>query len=130
MPAEYRDLGPTKLLTAVADSTGINPYGRGNWTINVQQKDLNVFVAQAEIYQIFADGPVGSSFQMHRNTRQWNVVLQGWANNYDPTETIYVRPGDSINFYWNSTRLPAPTVILWLRYDISLPENVVPGGPS
>lgn len=127
--AEYRDLGPTQLLTAVpGDLT--NPYGINNWVITAQQKDLNVYVAQAEIYQIYVDGPVGSTFKMYRNSRQWNIVLQGWANNYDPTETIYVRPGDAISFYWNSTRLPIPTAILWLRYDISLPENQVPGGPS
>lgn len=122
MPATYRDLGPTQLLTATLDQTRNNP---GNWTIQADQKALNCYVAQAEIYQISIDGPIGSSFTVYRNTRRWNFVLQGWANTYDPVNPLYVRPGDSVFLYWNAkiTQTPTPTAIFWLRFDTDLPEN-------
>jgi hypothetical protein len=121
--ADYRDLGPTQLLTAVLDTMGQNPFGRGNWMITATQKDLNCYVAQAEVYQIAIDGPVGSSMKMYRNTRPWNFVIQGWSNYDDPMQPLYVRPGDSVFLYWNISIPPAPTAVLWLRYDIALPEN-------
>jgi hypothetical protein len=110
-------------MTAVPDTQGMNPYGLGFWTLTASQRELNTTVAQAEIYQITIDGPVGSSFKMFRNTRPWNNVLQGWQNYDDPTEPLYVRPSDSIYLYWNSTRAPTPTATFWLRYDADLPEN-------
>jgi hypothetical protein len=121
--ADYSDLGPTLQLTAVADAAGQNPFGVGFWTVTAAEQDLNVKVALAEIYQITIDGPIGSSFMMYRNTRPWNKVLQGWFNYCDPIEPMFVRPGDSVYLYWNSTRAPTPTATLWLRYDVSLPEN-------
>jgi hypothetical protein len=123
MPASYRDLAATQLLTAAADLTGANPYGTGKWTITFGPEDLGFRVGQAEVYQATVDGPVGSSFQMWRNVRLWNVVAQGWANNYDPQQPMLLRYGDTVSLYWNSTGTPKPTAILWLRYDTSLPEN-------
>lgn len=121
--ADYSDLGPTLPLTAVADTNGQNPFGVGFWTITAAEQDLNVKVALAEIYQISIDGPIGSSFKMRRNSRDWNFVLQGWANYCDPIEPLFVRPGDYIYLFWNSTRAPTPTATFWLRYDTALPEN-------
>lgn len=126
MPAVYRDLGPTQLLKAIPDQTHNNP---GNWTLTATQADLNSYVAQAEVYQISIDGPVGSSFTVFRNTRRWNVVLQGWANTYDPVNPLYIRPTDTIFLYWNAAigQLPVPTAIFWLRYDTELRENKTAG---
>jgi hypothetical protein len=121
--ASYRDLAPTQLLTAAADLTGANPYGPGNWMITFGPEDLGFSVGQAEVYQASIDGPIGSSFQIWRNLRLWNTVAQGWANNYDPTQPMLLRSGDTVTFYWNSTGSPTPTAGLWLRYDVSLPEN-------
>lgn len=123
MPASYRDLAATQKLTAAADNTGANPYGLGNWTITFAPSDLGFKVGQAEVYQASVDGPVGSSFQMWRNVRLWNTVAQGWANNYDPQQPMLLRFGDTVSLYWNSSAAPAPTAVLWLRYDTSLPEN-------
>lgn len=126
MPASYRDLGPTALLTATPDQTGNN---KGNWTITFDQRALGNLVAQAEVYKASIDGPVGSSFTVYRNTRRWDVVLQGWANTWDPVNPMYLRPSDSVFLYWAAaiTQTPAPTAILWLRYDTELPENKYPG---
>jgi hypothetical protein len=120
--ARYRDLGPTLPLTAAADTTGNNT---GNWTIVADQKALNFRIAQAEVYQISIDGPVGSSFTLYRNSRLWNKVLQGWQNYYDPQQPLIVRAGDTLFFYWNvaDTTTPTPTATIWLRYDLDLPEN-------
>lgn len=126
MPASYRDLGPTQMLTATPDQTGNNP---GNWTLTATQRELGNLVAQAEVYQISIDGPVGSSFTLYRNTRRWNFVQQGWANTYDPLQPLFVRPGDTLFFYWKAqtSQTPVPTAVLYLRYDTELPENKYPG---
>lgn len=121
--ADYRDLGPTQVLTGVPDQLGQNPFGRGNWMITAAPQDLNCHVGQAEVYQIAIDGPPGSQMKMYRNMRPWNFVLQGWSNYDDPQQPLYVRPGDSVFFYWNTAIAPPPTAVLWLRYDIALPEN-------
>jgi hypothetical protein len=120
--ATHRDLGPTQLLTAVPDATTRNA---GNWTITADQRALNFLVAQAEVYQITVDGPVGFGFSLYRGTRLWNNVAQGWQNNWDPVQPLIVRPGDIVYLFWRApvTMSPAPTAVLWLRYDVDLPEN-------
>jgi hypothetical protein len=127
MPASYYDLGPTQLLKATPDQTHRNA---GNWTIEAGPQALNCKVAQAEIYQINIDGPIGSSFAVYRNTVRWNLVFQGWSNSYDPTQPLYVRPGDSIFLFWNAavTTTPVPTAVFWLRYDTDLLANKYAGG--
>jgi hypothetical protein len=122
MPASYRDLGPTALITATPDQTFNNT---GNWTIVAGPTVLNCYVALAEIYQIAVDGPIGSGIVVARNTRIWNQVVQGWQNNYDPSNPLFVRPTDTIFLYWKApiVWLPVPTATFWLRYDVDLPEN-------
>jgi hypothetical protein len=122
MPAVYADLGATALLTATPDQTGNN---RGNWTITADPAALRFKVAQAEIYQITIDGPVGSSFNLYRNTHLWNYVQQGWKNNWDPINPLYLRQGDTVFLYWlvPIAQQPVPTAKLWLRYDTELPAN-------
>jgi hypothetical protein len=118
----YRDLGPTQLVTATPDTTGRN---KGNWTVQVDPQTLNCKVALAQVYQISIDGPVGSSFTLYKNTVRWNAVLQGWANAWDPANPLYIRPGDTLFFFWTApvTQSPAPTVVCWLHYDTDLLEN-------
>ncbi len=121
--ARYRDLGPTNLLKATPDRTLRNT---GNWTIVADPQTLNCKVAQAEIHQISLDGPIGSALDVYRNTQLWNHVQQGWKNNYDPVNPLYVRPGDSVFLFWLAASglwLPAPTATIWLRYDLDLPGN-------
>lgn len=122
MPASYRDLGPTQLLTATPDKTLRNT---GNWTIVVTEQILNCKVAQAEVHQISIDGPIGSAMSVYRNQQVWNQVVQGWANNYDPVNPLYIRPGDTLFLFWKAPLvwLPIPTATLWLRYDTDLASN-------
>lgn len=110
------------LLTAIPDTTTRNP---GNWTLTANPQDLNVKVALAEVYQITVDGPVGFGFDLYRNTRKWNSVLQGWQNNYDPQQPLFIRQGDTLFFFWRAatTVTPAPTATIWIKYDADLPEN-------
>jgi hypothetical protein len=121
--ARYRDLGPTQKLTATIDKTGRN---QGNWTIVFDHQILNCKVGLAEVHQITIDGPIGAGMSLWRNQQPWNQVVQGWANNYDPTNPLYIRQGDSLFLFWHAAAgvwLPAPTATLWMRYDIDLPEN-------
>ena len=122
MPAVYRDLGATALITATPDMTGNNP---GNWTLTADPPALKFRVAQAEVYQISIDGPIGSSFKVFRNTHLWNAVSQGWSNSWDPANPLYLRPGDSLFLYWNAAigTTPVPSAKFWLRYDTELAEN-------
>ena len=124
--ARYRDLGPTRLLTATIDKTNRNP---GNWTIVADPQILNCKVSQAEVHQIVIDGPIGSAMELWRNQQKFNHVAQGWANNYDPVNPLYVRPGDSLFMFWLASAAvwqPAPTATIWLRYDLDLPGNQGP----
>jgi hypothetical protein len=125
----YRDLGPTQLLTATKDQTGRNA---GNWTLTADPQDLNCKVALAEVYQCTINGPVGTTFQWCRNSRVWNNVVQGWNNTYDPVNPMFLRPGDTLFFFWRATvnLLPVPSAVLWLRYDLDLPENKPYAGPG
>jgi hypothetical protein len=120
----YRTLGPTLPLLAVPDQ-GLTPYQiAGNWTVTADQQSINSHVAQAEIHQInIQSGPVSSSVKIYINNRLWNTVAQGWWNTYDPVNPMYIRPGDQVFMYWNSSNNPMPTVTFWMRYDIDLPEN-------
>jgi hypothetical protein len=119
----YRDLGTTGELKATPDQTGRN---QGNWTIVADPQVLNCKVGLAEVSQITIDGPIGAALALWRNQQCFNRVVQGWANNYDPQNPLFIRPGDSLFFFWNAKAgvwLPAPTCSIWLRYDLDLPEN-------
>lgn len=115
-------------LTATPDQTGNNP---GNWTLVADPQALNCKVAQAEIYQITINGPVGTTFKLLRGTRLWNDVIQGYNNVYDPVNPLYIRPSDTLFFYWRAdvSRLPVPTATIWMRYDLALSANQYPGLP-
>lgn len=120
----YRDLGPTQPLTATIDQTHRNP---GNWTVVADPQTLNCKVAQAEVHQItIKGGPIGSAMSLYRNQQAWNNIVQGWDNNYDPVNPLYIRPGDSLFLFWNAPAAVwprVPTVTIWLRYDLDLPGN-------
>jgi hypothetical protein len=110
-------------MVATLDTTGNNV---GNWTLIADPQKLNCKVALAEVHQISIDGPIGSKFALYRNTRVWNQVVQGWANNYDPQNPLMIRPGDTLFFYWRAQAgvwFPVPSAVVWMRYDIDLPEN-------
>lgn len=126
MPASYRELPPTKLLTATPDQTFRNA---GNWTIVADPQTLGNHVGQAEVHQIAIDGPVGGTLSVFRNQQLWNGVVQGWSNNYDPTNPLYIRPGDTVYLFWKVPVTwpgPTPTATIWTRYDVELPENKYP----
>jgi hypothetical protein len=120
--ATYQDLGPSPFVAAALDTA--NKFVAGSWTVAATSDKLNSKVALAEVYQITVmGGPVGSSFLLYRNSQLWNTVLQGWNNNYDPLNPLYVRDGDSLFFYWNSSVAPAPVVSIWMRFDMEHPSN-------
>jgi hypothetical protein len=118
----YQDLGPSLSVTGVLDP--FNRFLLGGWTASATPDKLNSKVGQAEVYQITVmGGPVGSSFLLYRNNQLWNTVAQGWNNNWDPFNPLYIRQGDSLFFYWNSAALPAPVVSIWMRADLDNPAN-------
>jgi hypothetical protein len=120
--ATYQDLGPSPVVPAALDPA--NKFVQGCWSALYPDNKLNTKMGVAEAYQITVmGGPVGSSFLLYRNNQLWNTVLQGWNNNYDPFNPLYVRQGDGLFFYWNSTAAPAPIVTIWLRADLDNPAN-------
>ena len=108
----YFDLG-CRQLTGKAGVLS-NPFGATNWTAQFTPTDLTVSVP-FEVYHIYVDGPPGSTFKIYRNTFAWDNVPNGSSNSWDPAQPMPVRPGDTVNVYYNTGTPPAPVVTLWLR---------------
>lgn len=92
-----------------------NPYGPGNWTVAFTPQDLGSKQTELEIYRAALKGPVGSQFQMYRNSTFISAAPRGDINEFDPTQPIEVSGSDTIFLYFNTGASPAPYVTLLLR---------------
>lgn len=121
--ADYRTLGATPPIAAVADTTGLNT---GNLTTTIDLTSIGAaHVGQAEIYHMVTRNvPGGGQANIKWNENRDfgfvypNVGSEWWGE-------CYMRPGDSLQFFWNiaSSSATIPTVTAWWRYDADLPEN-------
>jgi hypothetical protein len=112
---------PAITRTGVTDAgNGGNPFLPGTgWDVLFDAPLWQAQVDEAEIWQMQADGPVGSSFRMCINGKPWNDVLQGWQNYNDPNQPPVIDVGTSIQFYWNFAFAAGP-------YTASGGSNVLP----
>jgi hypothetical protein len=104
------------------DNTGNNP---GNWTVTYAPKDINVNAPYFEVCHIVVNGAAGSMFSIYIDNFQWDTNQNGFANSWDPSVPLPLRPGQSLYFYYSdpvSDNTP-PSVTIWLRYDIDIPAN-------
>lgn len=88
-----------------------NPYLAGGWAVQFTPQDLRIqqmFV----ISHIAVQGPnlPSCNLQVWLDTMFYSTTPRGDINDYDPNRPIPVRPGQTVNFYWNTTVNPAPNV--------------------
>lgn len=114
-------LGSVNTGQVAADNTGNNT---GNWTVQFTPDDINCNVPFFEISHIVVNGAPGAAFNLWIDLMQWDTNQIGDSNSWDPAVPVPLKPGQYVYFYYSTpTNQAAPTVTLWLRYDIDIPAN-------
>jgi len=93
-----------------------NPFSAGGWAVSFAPADLAI-QEQFEIFHIAVRGPAQPScnLQVWLDTTFYSATVRGDVNDYDPNWGIPVRPGQTVNFYWDTTANPAPVVAIFCR---------------
>lgn len=91
-----------------------NPFGSTNWTVVFDPRALSIPSAFV-VYHIALKGPAPSTLQVFIDTTFYSNVARGDINDWDPNQVLFVRPGQTIYFYWNSGVAPAPHVTMFCR---------------
>jgi hypothetical protein len=105
----------SRVATGRLDSTNINPYGNGLWRVVFDQRVLAIATNAIEVYHISLTGPAGSTLQMFIDRTFYDTTPRGDLNSYDPTNPLILRGGQELNFFWNSSATPVPSVTIWIR---------------
>lgn len=108
------DLGHRDATGALGTDTGA-PYGVGKWVVTFDQADMAVSTGDFEVYHIALKGPTGSQFQVYVDRTFYDANNHGDINSWDPNQTLHLRGGQSVYFYWNTAATPAPSVTIYLR---------------
>lgn len=96
-----------------------NILGAGNWTVAFEPRDLNIQIG-FEVYHISLQGPLNSRLRVYLDTTFYSNVLRGDINDWDPNQPLYVRPGQTIFFYWDTNTGSAPQVTIFCREPLPL----------
>lgn len=64
-----------------------------------------------QVYQIYLDGPVGSSAQFLINRQPWNFISKAYQNSYDPQQVPDFASGDELAFAWTVAATAPPYTI-------------------
>jgi hypothetical protein len=117
----YVPLG-NRTVTGGPDSTGFNS---GNWTVVFDPNALNINVPIYECYQITVTGAPGSTFTVFVDLQQWSQSNNGQLNAWDPSQPLYLRPGQTVYFYYSDPDTDGipPVVTMWFRYDQDIVAN-------
>lgn len=93
-----------------------NPFSPGGWAVQFTPDDLRI-KNQFEIFHIAVQGPNQPScnLQLFLDTSFYSATVRGDINDYDPNQPIPVRPGQTVNFYWDTTTGPAPVVSIFCQ---------------
>jgi hypothetical protein len=113
----YVTLGSRGPVKGVSDPTGNNV---GNWTVSFTPDILSFTVPQAEVYKMIVKGASQTSqFDVYVENKQWDTAVYGAQNSWDPNETLIIRPGETLYFYYNTpvTDNSPPIITIWLKYD-------------
>lgn len=105
------DLGPRSKRGA-PDSTNI--LGAGFWTVKFEPRDIAINTA-FEVYHIALKGPTGSRLQVYIDTLFYSNVVRGDINDWDPNQTLHMRPGQTLYFYWDTASGTTPNVTIYCR---------------
>jgi hypothetical protein len=119
MPS-YLPLG-SRSITGTADQTGNNA---GNWTIVFNAAEFPD-VPYFEIYKIIVTGAPNSTFDVFIGANQWEANQRGDNNVWNGAQQITSK--QEVYFYWSDPVSDGnpPMVLMWLRYDTSIPQNQV-----
>lgn len=120
----YVTLGSRGPVTGIADQTGNN---KGNWTVSFTPDILSFTVPQAEVYKMIVRGAANSEFDVYVESKQWDTAVYGARNSWDPTQTLILRPGETLYFYYNDpvTDNTPPVVTIWLKFDKDLVKGML-----
>jgi hypothetical protein len=117
-------LGPRGPVVGALDNTGRNV---GNWTVVFDPAILNCNMPYFEVCHALVQSPSASvqSFSVGVDLHLYSAANQGLSNEWDPTQPMPVRPGQTVYFYYNESALDGtpPTVTLWLQYDGDIAAN-------
>lgn len=91
-----------------------NPLGTNFWTVTFDPPKLAIQIP-FEVYHIAISGPTGSSFQLYIDSAFYSNVARGDINDWDPSQPMHMRPGQTIYFYWNTGSGTAPMVSIFCR---------------
>jgi hypothetical protein len=106
-------LGHRKKQGAVS---AVNPFSAGGWAVSFTPEDLSIRT-QFEIFHISVQGPdlASCNLQLWLDDIFYSATVRGDINDYDPNHCIPVMPGQTVNFYWDTTVNPAPIVAIFCQ---------------
>lgn len=93
-----------------------NPFSAGGWAVSFTPDDLRIRIP-FEIFHIAVQGPAlpSCNLQLWIDTTFYSTAPRGDINDYDPNQPVPVRPGQTVNLYWDTTVTPAPKVSIFCR---------------
>lgn len=91
-----------------------NPVTGGGWTIRFDPASIGIRV-DAEVYHSAVKGPAGSTFEIWIDTTFYDVVARGDKNSWDPAQPMFVQPGSTIYFYYDTAAGTAPKASIFFR---------------
>lgn len=103
-------------LTHSGRLTADNPVLAGGWAISFTPADIGIRIP-SEVYHIAIKGPAGSQFEVWIDTTFYDVVKRGDVNSWDPNQPMFLDPGATIFFYFNTAAagVTAPKASLFFR---------------
>jgi len=106
------DLGSRQAHGAVG--TDSSPFGASAYTVAFTPAVMSI-PTDYEVYHAAILGPAGSTVRWYVDTNFYSHVARGDINDWDPSQSLYVRPGQSMYFYWSVGAGPVPFVSLLVR---------------
>lgn len=90
-----------------------NPVLAGGWTIAWRPDKLPNVPALA--YHAAVQGPAGSRFQVWIDTTFYGNVKRGDIADWDPFQPMFIRPGSTVFYHFNTATGSPPKATLFLR---------------
>ena len=115
----FVDLG-SRTVRGALDTTGRNI---GNWTVTFDPATISIQQNMFECYKMIVTGASPSAtFSVYRDNVLWDLAVYGSANSWDPTNALFLRPGQYVYFFYSTPATDGfmPSVTMHFRYDPAL----------
>ena len=96
-----------------------NIIAAGNWTVKFEPRDINI-QSGFEVYHISLQGPLNSRLRVYVDTTFYSNVLRGDVNDWDPSQPLFMTPGQTLYFYWDTASGTAPNVTIFCRQPLPI----------